>query len=118
MTPQKVIDTVLFVTGLKEDLVFSRYRGISYVKARQLIMFFAYKYIKGKTLDAIGDLVGLSHSTVIHSIKEIELLDEIKWQPYLEQKQEVDNILKHNEPIIFRETKNIEIKNSNVLCQN
>lgn len=69
---ETVIGEWAFVHGSAPDIEFvlSRTREVPVPAIRQIIAYIL-RYRNGMTVEAIGKELGLSHSTIIHSIKEV-----------------------------------------------
>ena len=65
-----ILYNVCKASGVSIDEIKSNVRDRKIVTARQVYCYFAYK--TGYTLKEIGKVVGIHHSTVIHSVHNIE----------------------------------------------
>ena len=79
-----LIQIICFQKGVNKNDVLSNTRLREIVESRQLIAYFLYMKFEKKSLKKIGDQLGKDHTTIIHSIKRVQILKEVD-KDYLDQ---------------------------------
>ena len=73
-----LMDAVVMATGISYNEMFTRTRKRRIAVARQLFMFVGWRNMQCFSLNELGGLFGLDHSTVIYGCRNIENLLQMR----------------------------------------
>jgi hypothetical protein len=102
MNKDLLLEIISEVSGIPKILILKKNRTRKYLVPRQIYTYLLRKVLK-MTLKEIGDILNSDHTTVIHSVKKVEILleieDEILCNIYYDVEQRMRMLIK--EPLRY-----------------